>query len=207
MFEDGGSSHESEVWTDIENVRTSFSRQALVSSVRVRVAPDKFDAFKASIESNRQLGLQVMRETTYYEKTSEGTSQFIGAMGMAIAVFFSIGAMLGAMITMHAAVANRQREIGTLRALGFGKGSILFSFLLEAIFLSLIGGAIGAAASMAMGLVRFSTVNWATWSEIVFTFEPTPGIIIGSMIFAAVMGIVGGCSPRSGRPRSAPSTP
>jgi putative ABC transport system permease protein len=195
VFEDGGSAHESEVWTDIEVVRTSFSRPALVSSLRARVPPEKFDAFKASVESNRQLGLQVLRESTYYEKTSEGISLFIFVMGMFIAAFFSIGAMLGAMITMHAAVANRQREIGTLRALGFGKAAILFSFLLEAIFLSLIGGAIGAAASMAMGLARFSTVNWATWSEIVFTFEPTPGIIVGSMIFAGVMGIFGGLFP------------
>jgi putative ABC transport system permease protein len=195
VFEDGGSSNESEVWTDIENVRTSFSRPALVSSMRARVPPEKFDVFKASVESNRQLGLQVLRESTYYEKTSEGSSMFINGMGTAIAIFFAIGAMLGAMITMHAAVANRQREIGTLRALGFGKASILFSFLLEAIFLSLIGGAIGAVASLFMSLVRFSTVNFATWSEIVFTFEPTPPIIIGSMIFAMVMGIFGGIFP------------
>jgi len=195
VFEDGGSSYESEIWTDIENVRTSFHREGVVSSLRARVAPEKFDGFKASVESNRQLNLQVLREADYYEKQSEGTSTFINAMGIAIAVFFSIGAMLGAMITMHAAVANRQREIGTLRALGFGKGSILFSFLLESIFLSLIGGAIGALASLSMGLVSFSMVNFASWSEIVFSFEPTPKIIVTSMIFAAVMGIVGGFSP------------
>jgi putative ABC transport system permease protein len=99
------------------------------------------------------------------------------------------------MITMHAAVANRQHEIGTLRALGFSKASILFSFLIESILLALLGGLIGAAASMAMGLVKFSMVNFASWSEIVFSFEPTPGIIIGGMIFATVMGLLGGFFP------------
>jgi putative ABC transport system permease protein len=195
VFADGGSSNESEVWADIETVRTTFHREGLVSSVRVRVAPPKFDAFKASIESNRQLNLQVLKEAEYYEKQSENTSLFIRAMGTVIAVFFSFGAMLGAMITMHAAVASRQREIGTLRALGFGRRSILTSFLLESILIALLGGAIGAAASLAMGLVSFSMVNFASWSEIVFSFEPTPAIIISSLIFATAMGLLGGFFP------------
>lgn len=195
VFEDGGSSHESEIWADVNLVRTTFHREGYVSSISVRVEPSKFDAFKASIESNRQLNMQALRESEYYEKQSEGTSIFINAMGILIAVFFSIGAMLGAMITMHAAVANRQREIGTLRALGFSRASILFSFLLEALMLALIGGGIGAAGALCMGFVKFSMVNFASWSEIVFAFEPTPDIIVRSMIFAAVMGIVGGFFP------------
>ena len=195
VFSDGASSNESEVWTDLDTVRTAFRREGFVSSVRVRLPPEKFDAFKASIESNRQLNLQVLKEAQYFEKQSEGSSQFITGMGLMIAVLFSVGAMLGAMITMHAAVANRQREIGTLRALGFGRRAILFSFLLESVLIALIGGAIGVAASMAMGLVKFSMVNFASWSEIVFSFDPTPGIIIGSLIFATVMGVLGGLFP------------
>jgi putative ABC transport system permease protein len=195
VFADGGSSNESEVWADIDTVRTTFHREGLVSSIRVRVPPAKFDAFKASIESNRQLNVQVLKEAEYYEKQSENTSLFIRAMGTVIAVFFSFGAMLGAMITMHAAVANRQREIGTLRALGFGRGSILLSFLFESILIALLGGALGAAASLAMGLVSFSMVNFASWSEIVFSFEPTPGIIIGALVFATAMGVLGGLFP------------
>jgi putative ABC transport system permease protein len=195
VFADGGSATESEIWTDIENVRTAFRREATVSSIRVRVPAARFDTFKTSVESNRQLDLQVLREAEYYEKQSEGTSLFIQAMGTMIAVFFSLGAMLAAMITMHAAVAARQREIGTLRALGFGKGSLLFSFLLESILLALLGGAVGAAASVAMGLVSFSMLNFASWSEIVFTFEPTAGIIAGSLIFATALGLLGGFFP------------
>jgi putative ABC transport system permease protein len=195
VFSDNGSSYESEVWADINTVRTAFHREGAVSTIRARVEPSKFDAYKASIESNRQLNVQVLKEAAYYEKQSEGTATFISALGITIAVFFSLGAMLGAMITMHAAVANRQREIGTLRALGFSKGSILFSFLLESIFLSLLGGLLGAAASLAMGSVRFSMVNWSSWSEVVFTFEPTPSIIVGAIVFATAMGLFGGFLP------------
>jgi putative ABC transport system permease protein len=136
-----------------------------------------------------------MRESDYYEKQSEGTSKFIGAMGTLIAVFFSMGAMIGAMITMYAAVANRQREIGTLRALGFSRGSILSCFLLEAVILALAGGLVGAAASLGMGYVHFSMLNMASWSEIVFSFDPTAAIIGRALIFAGVMGLLGGFFP------------
>ncbi len=195
VFEDAGSSYESEVWADVGLVRTTFHRDGYVSSLRVRVPPGSFAAFKASVESNRQLDMQVLTEAEYYEKQSENTALFISVMGTMIAVFFSIGAMLGAMITMHAAVASRQREIGTLRALGFSRASILFSFLLEAIMLSLIGGAVGGAASLLMGFVKFSMVNFASWSEIVFAFEPTPAILVRAVVFAGFMGIVGGFFP------------
>ncbi len=195
IFEDAGSSYESEVWADLNLVRASFRREGVVSVIRARVEPSKFDGYKASIESNRQLNMQVLKEAEYYDKQSEGTSTFIAAMGIMIAVFFSVGAMLGAMITMHAAVANRQREIGTLRALGFSKASILFSFLIESIMLALLGGVLGAGASLAMGMVNFSMVNFASWSEISFRFEPTPGIIAGGIIFATVMGLFGGLFP------------
>jgi putative ABC transport system permease protein len=182
IFADGGSSFESEVWADLQNVRSAFGREGMVSSVRVRLQSEsKFDAFRTSIEQDPQLGLMVMRESEYYEKQSEGTSLFIKAMGIIIAVFFSFGAMIGAMITMHASVANRQKEIGTLRALGFSRLSILGCFLLESVALALIGGVLGTIASLMMGFVRFSTMNFASWSEIVFTFEPTPEILISSV--------------------------
>ena len=196
VFADDGSSFESEVWADLHVMRAAFGREGLVSAVRARLeSPTKFDAFKTGIETNRQLGLSVMRESDYYDKLSEGTRIFITAMGVMIAVFFSIGAMIGATITMHAAVANRQREIGTLRALGFSRSSILTSFLFESILLAVIGGAIGAAASLLMGFVRFSTMNFASWSEISFSFEPTPTIIVTAVVLAAVMGIIGGFFP------------
>ena len=121
-----------------------------------------------------------------------------------MSIFFAIGAMIGATITMYAAVANRQREIGTLRALGFSRRSILASFLLEAILLSAIGGAVGAVASMAMVFVRFSMMNFASWSEIVFSFDPTPRIILTALLFACGMGLLGGLFPAIRAARTSP---
>jgi putative ABC transport system permease protein len=196
VFESGGSSYESEVWVDREVLRAAFGRQGHMSSIRVHLdSTAAFDAFQVGVEEDKRLGLMAMRESDYYERQSEGTSTFIGAMGTLISVLFSMGAMIGAMITMYAAVANRQREIGTLRALGFSRSSILGCFLLEAVLLALAGGAVGAAASLAMGYVKFSMMNFASWSEIVFSFDPTPQIIGRSLIFAGVMGLVGGFFP------------
>jgi putative ABC transport system permease protein len=196
VFADDGSSFESEVWADIHTTRTAFGREGYVSSVRVRLdAASKFDAFKALVEQNRQLGLSVQREADYYAKQSDMTADFLTIMGTIIAVLFSIGAMIGATITMNAQVANRQREIGTLRALGFSRRSILASFLLESIVLAVIGGGIGAIAALALRFVKITMLNAGTWSEMAFTFEPTPDILIRAMVLAGFMGIVGGFLP------------
>ncbi len=196
VFDAGGSSFESEVWVDVDTLRASYARGASTSSVRVRLeSPASFDGFKMAIEGDKQLGYLAMRETEYFERQSSGTSTFVGALGTLISVFFSIGAMIGAMITMYAAVANRQREIGTLRALGFSRTSILTSFLLESIALAMLGGVVGVLASLCMGMVKFSMMNFASWSEIVFSFDPTPQIILTSLLFAAGMGVLGGFFP------------
>lgn len=196
VFSDQGSSFESEVWADIHTVRQAFGRQGYVSSIRVRLdSASKFDAFKALIEQNRQLGLMAMREADYYEKQSEMTAQLLTILGTLIALFFSVGAMIGATITMNAQVANRQKEIGTLRALGFSRRSVLLSFLLESLVLAFVGGAVGAAASLAMKFVRVTMLNAGTWSEIVFSFEPTPEILVRAMVLAGFMGLVGGFLP------------
>jgi putative ABC transport system permease protein len=196
VFADDGSSFESEVWADIHTIRTAFGREGYVSSIRVRLdAASKFDAFKALVEQNRQLGFSVQREGDYYAKQSEMTADFLTIMGTMIAVLFSIGAMIGATITMNAQVAGRTREIGTLRALGFSRFSILFSFLLESVVLSVIGGAVGALASLGLGFIKVTLINFSSWSEIVWSFEPTPKILISSVLLAAFMGIIGGFLP------------
>jgi putative ABC transport system permease protein len=196
VFEADGSSFESEVWADIDTARTAFGRQGLVSAVRARLTDaSKFDAFKNEVESDKKLGLAVEREDKYYEKQSQGMATFMGALGITIAIFFSFGAMIGAAITMYGQVANRAKEVGTLRALGFSRFSILSSFLLESIMLAIAGGVLGALLSLLMGFVKFSTINFVSWSEIVFRFEPTPGIILGSLIFAGIMGVLGGFLP------------
>jgi putative ABC transport system permease protein len=196
IFDAGGSSFESEVWVDVDGLRAAFGRDGIVSSVRVKLASAAdFDGFQAYIEQDKRLGLEALRESKYYENQSAGTALFVGVMGNLIAFFFSLGAMIGAMITMYASVSNRQREIGTLRALGFSRINILISFVFEALMISAIGGALGCAASLAMGLVHFSMMNFASWSEIVFSFTPTPGILGTAMAFAGVMGLFGGLLP------------
>lgn len=196
VFTDGGSSFESEVWADIRSVAQAFHREGYVSSVRVRLdSASKFDAFKALVESDRRLGLVALSEPVFYEKQSEATETFLTGLGVTIAIFFSFGAMIGATITMNAQVAGRQREIGTLRALGFSRRSILFSFLIESMILSLGGGLVGAAASLAMRAVQITILNMATFAEIVFRFEPTPEILVSSIVLAAAMGVLGGFVP------------
>jgi putative ABC transport system permease protein len=196
VFEAGGSVFESEVWADVDAMRAVFGRHGVASSMRVRLAdPGRFDAFKLAVEEDKSLGLEVKREDTYYAEQSEGMSGFIKALGIMIAVFFSMGAVIGAMITMHASIANRRREIGTLRALGFSRPGILASFVFESVVLALVGGGIGVACAMAMGAVSFSMVNFATWSEVIFRFEPTGSVISTAFIFAAVIGVLGGFWP------------
>ncbi len=196
VFADEGSAFESEVWVDVHVARQAFGREGYVSSVRVRLdSPSKFDAFKALVEQDRQLGLVVMREADFFEKQSQATAFILKLLGGMIAFFFSIGAMIGATITMNAQVAGRSREIGTLRALGFSKGSILFSFLIESLALAVAGGAIGAFASIAMKAVKITMLNAGTWSEMVFGFEPTPQIIGSAIFLSAFMGLVGGFLP------------
>jgi putative ABC transport system permease protein len=196
VFEDAGSAHESEVWVDLDTMRSTFGREGVVSSVRVLLeSPAAFDAFQAAVEQDKRLGLSAQRETAFYEKQSEGTAKFITVIGALIAFFFSLGAMIGAMNTMYASIANRQREIGTLRALGFSRLSILTAFLIEGVLLSLVGGLFGILGSLAMGTVKFSMMNFASWSEMVFSFDPTPEVLTTALIAALAMGLFGGFLP------------
>jgi putative ABC transport system permease protein len=204
-FEAGGSAFESEIWTDIDTVRTSFGREGLYSSITVKLeGASKYDGFQSAVENDKQMGLDAFRENAYYEKQSEGTSIFITALGVIVALFFSVGAMIGAMITMYAAVAQRIKEIGTLQALGFSRFSVLVSFLFESTLLAFIGGALGALAALSMSFVSFSMMNFATWQEITFSFTPTPEILVGSAVAGGVMGILGGFFPAVRAARTSP---
>ena len=205
VFEAGGSAFESEIWTDIDTVRTSFGREGLYSSVTVKLeSASKYDGFESAVENDKQMGLEAFRENAYYEKQSEGTSIFIKALGIVVALFFSVGAMIGAMITMYAAVAQRAREIGTLQALGFSRFSVLCSFLFESALLALMGGALGALAALCMSFVSFSMMNFATWQEITFSFTPTPAILVASAVAGGVMGLIGGFFPAVRAARTSP---
>jgi ABC-type antimicrobial peptide transport system permease subunit len=122
-------------------------------------------------------------------------ARFLRILGLTLTVIFSLGAVIGAMITMYAAVANRTTEIGTLRALGFKKGSILAAFILESLFLGLVGGVVGVFFASFMQLITISTMNWQTFAELAFSFTLTFDIFWKSLVFSIVMGFVGGVLP------------
>jgi putative ABC transport system permease protein len=205
VFDAGGSSFESEIWADADSARTAFGREGLVQSITATLeSPSKLDEFKEAIERDKQLNMQVLREVDYFEKQSEGTAQLVNVLGGAIVFFFSLGAMVGAMITMYGAVSNRKREVGTLRALGFSRPAILLSFLSEALMLALFGGMLGALASLAMGAVKLRMMNMNTWSEVVFSFDPAPSIVLMSILGGGLMGILGGMLPAIRAARTSP---
>lgn len=194
-FTANGSTYESEVLGDLEVIRTSLGRQNTVSSARVRLtSPSAYEAFRASLESDKRLGMKVMREASYYERQADGSKMF-AYMGIGLSILLSIAAMIGAAITMNGAIANRTKEIGTLRALGFSRFSILISFLFEAVVLAVIGGAVGTLLVMGMTLFTFPVMNFATFSEIVIRFTATPFIVIFSLCFSVGMGLIGGLLP------------
>jgi len=195
IFDAEGTAFDSELWTEYEQASDVFGRP-IYSSITFRMKDTtQFAAMMEKIENDPRLPLDVKREKVYYESQSKTFSTFIGITGTVISIIFSLGAIIGAMITMYAAVANRVTEIGTLRSLGFSRFSILTSFLLESSLIALFGGLIGVAAAFLLKFFRISTMNWDTFSEIAFNFDISWGIAIASIIFALVMGFVGGVLP------------
>ncbi len=195
VMDGGRSGFDSEIWGDVDALMQSFRRQAY-SSVIVRLnSPESFDALIEKLAQDVRISLSAKREAEYYAEQSAGLSRFIQILGLTLAVIFSIGAIIGATITMQAAVASRTSEIGTLRALGFQRRSILLAFLGESVGLSLLGGMMGLVLASGMQWVEFSTTNFQSFSELAFGFELSVGIAIGSLGFAVAMGIAGGLMP------------
>jgi len=195
-FDADRSSFESEIWGDVDQLMASFGRPVF-SSLTFRLNDkDAYEKIKKRIEDDpRTQYAQVKTEQTYYREQSQLMSDFILILGVIVTIIFSLGAIVGAMITMYATVANRTVEIGTLRALGFLRRSILTAFFIESAVLALLGGLMGLVLASGMSLVRVSTVNWGSFSELAFGFELSPGIVLGSLLFSLIMGIVGGFLP------------
>jgi ABC-type antimicrobial peptide transport system permease subunit len=195
VFEAGRSAFESEVWGDVNQMMAAFTRP-VVSSMTMKLAdPSKFSELKKRLEGDPRLTVDVKREKEYYADQSYATSSFINILGMVISIIFSFGAVIGAMITMYASVANRSSEIGTLRALGFKRRSILGAFLVESVLLSLIGGVIGVAGASLLSFVTVSTTNWDTFSELAFGFALSTAIVGSALVFSVLMGFFGGFLP------------
>lgn len=194
-FDAGGSGFDSEIWGDVDQLMQSFRRNSY-SSMLVRVEqPAQFDRFKADIDVDPRLANEAKREQTFYGDQSKSLSTFINILGLTLTTIFSIAAMIGAMITMYASVANRVAEIGTLRALGFQRANVLAAFLIEALLLGLVGGIAGLACATLMQLASFSTTNFQTFADLSFRFILTPPIVAKTLAFSMAMGLVGGFLP------------
>jgi len=195
IFDGGKSGFDSEVWGDVEQAMQAFRRVNFSSMVVRLTDPSEFENFKAAIGADQRLALDVKQEPLFYEEQSRALSTFISILGLALSVIFSIGATIGAMITMYAAVASRTAEIGTLRALGFRRTSILVAFMMEAILLSLVGGLVGIAFASTLQAFTISTMNFQSFSQLAFGFHLTPMIVFNCLAFSVIMGLVGGFLP------------
>lgn len=195
VFDAGNTGFNSEIWGDANQLMQAFRRPVYSSVIFKLRDSSEFDKVKKRIENDPRLTLDAMRETEYYQKQSEMMAKFLRILGISLTLIFSLGAIIGAMVTMYAAVANRTSEIGTLRALGFQRTSILTAFLLESLFLGLSGGLMGLFFASFLQLYTVSTMNWQTFSELAFSFTLNAGIIYKALLFSLIMGFVGGVLP------------
>ena len=195
VFDAGRSGFDSEIWGDSEQMLQAFRRGAF-STVVWRVAdPAQAERLLAAAAADPRLTVEIKPERQFYAEQSEALATFIRILGTALSVIFSIGAIVGAMITMFAAVAQRTGEIGTLRALGFRRSAILLAFMLESLLLALVGGLLGLAGASLMQTVNISTTNFQTFAELAFQFKLTGTIALQTVLFALFMGLVGGFLP------------
>ncbi len=195
IFNSGGTAYESEIWADVNQMNSDFDRQGVFSSTYLRATdPVAAQALKNRVSDDQRLKLDGALETEYYEKqTSSGA--LIKFIGWLVAIIMAIGSSFAAMNTMYAAVAYRSREIATLRVIGFSRPSILTSFVLEAIMLSLVGAALGILLMLPFNGMTTGTSNQVTFSEVVFSLRMTPGVIGTAVMFAMIMGLFGGIFP------------
>jgi len=195
IFDAGNSGFSSEIWGDADQLMQAF-RRTVYSAVLFKLRdPSAFESVKKRIESDPRLTVEAKRENRFYAEQSERMARFLRILGTTLTIIFSLGAIIGAMITMYSAVATRTGEIGTMRALGFKKISILGAFIVEALFLGLIGGCLGLFLASFLQLFTISTMNFQTFSELAFSFTLTPDIVWKGLGFSLFMGFVGGVLP------------
>ena len=195
IFDAGGSSFESEVWADIHNIQDDTQRGAYYACARLKMMPGAdVDALIHRIADDPRINLQAQTETDYYKDQSVVANQ-LRALGMIVAIIMGIGAVFAAMNTMYAAVSARTTEIGTLRALGFRPAAVLGSFLLESLALATAAGAIGVILALPINGFSTSFGNFVTFSTMAFAFRVTPTVVAQALVFAAIMGVLGGWLP------------
>lgn len=197
VFDAGGSAFDSEVWCDARVLDDVYKRPPnIFQSATVHLdSQNSFQQFKDAVTADPRLNVDVSREVDYYAKQSTAMTRLITVLGGLVAFVMGIGAVFGALNTMYSAVAERGREIATMRALGFAGPSVVISFLIEAFLISFIGGAIGCLAVLPLNGLTTGAMNWQTFSHLAFAFRITPGLLIAGMIFALLMGFIGGLPP------------
>jgi putative ABC transport system permease protein len=197
VFDAGGSAFDSEVWCDAHVLGQIYHRpENLVQSVTAHLtSPAAFSQFKDAITSDPRTTVDVSREIEFYDKQSRQLTTLIVVLGSIVAAVMGIGAVFGALNTMYSAVAERSREIATMRALGFGAASVVFSFIIEALLISLFGGLLGCVAVLPLNGLTTGAMNWQTFSHLAFAFKITPILLGFGILFALLMGLVGGVPP------------
>ena len=195
IFDAGNTGFSSEIWGDADQFMQAFRRQAYSSVIFRMHDPDTFKMVKERIEGDPRLTVDLKREVDYYREQSEMTANFLRILGTALTIIFSVGAVVGAMITMYAAVANRTGEIGTLRAMGFQRSAILSAFLVESLLLGFVGGLGGLFLASFLQFFTVSTTNFQTFAELAFQFRLNVEIVAEGLGFALVMGFAGGLLP------------
>jgi putative ABC transport system permease protein len=197
IFDANGSAFDSEIWADATVVNGSYQRPpGVFQSVTTRLrSADDFPAFKAMLERDPRAHLQAVREAEYYEAQSHTVTTLITVLGGLVAIVMGLGAVLGALNTMYSAVAERSREIAVLRALGFGGGSVVMAFVVESTWIALIGGVLGCLLALPVNGITTGTINWQTFSHLAFAFRITPDLLGLGLVFAVLMGVVGGVPP------------
>jgi putative ABC transport system permease protein len=197
IFSGGGGAAESELWTDAAVLQPAYNRGDSFQSVHTRLAaPEDFQPFKDALTSDPRLKVKTLLQAEFLAEQSTVLTGFIRNIGVFIAALMALGALFGALNTMYSAVAARTREIATLRALGFGSTPIVLSVLFESLALALIGGAVGAgAAYLAFDGFKAATINWQTFSQVAFAFAVTPALLLSAILWAAVLGTLGGLFP------------
>jgi putative ABC transport system permease protein len=196
VFSSQGGAFESEIWGDVDIMGVDFGRTGGYNAMSVRLKPGADVAsLDHWIRSNPQMQLQAVSERKYYDDQAGPLAKILRQLAFFVAVITGIGAVFGAMNTMYAIVAARTREIGTLRALGFSRRAILFSFVVESVTLALVGGTLGCLLAVPMNGYSTGTGQTQSFSEIAFAFQITPGIVMSAVVFAVVMGAIGGLLP------------
>jgi len=196
LFTADGSSFESEIWGDYDAMAPAIHRNGGCESLTLRLTnPSVLAGFDKDVRASPRVQLEMDSEPKYYENLAGPTAQALLGLAAFVAVVMGIGAVFGAMNTMYAIVAQRTREIGTLRALGFSRFSILFSFVLESVLLAVLGGLLGCLAAFTMNGYTAGTGQTNSFSELAFAFKITPATLLVGIIFAVVMGFVGGLLP------------